>query len=339
MLRRLAAPLTLFFLAPLIAEYLLGSLPMSMIVLLPLMAAMYGSAAILIREVVRHTDHGWPSIVLLAIAYGLFEEGLVTQSLFNPNYLHLHLLRFGWLPALGTALPWLVFVVSIHVAWSICVPIGFIEVLFPRQGRTPWLKTIGMLGFAFLLLVGSGLVAIFSYKQVPFLASPMQFGIVVALIVALIGVALAWPTSTRPANAKAPRPLVLLSASFVAGSTLQLLKHFGPLWHLSWPVVVAAALAIEAAFVVFMVVFTRGRTWNDVQRWALMCGALLVYVWCGFGVDGTLHDTASLAAHSILAIAIVMLAAFAGIRARRSEAQQMNFRKKTANAALKPEPL
>src|SRR4051794_28338110 len=75
----------LLLLSPLIGEYLLGSLPASMIALLPLMMAMYGAGAILIREAVRHTGGGWASVVLLATAYGLFEEGFVTQSLFNPN--------------------------------------------------------------------------------------------------------------------------------------------------------------------------------------------------------------------------------------------------------------
>ena len=92
MWRRLPAVLSLFILSPLIAEYLLGSMPMSMIAILPVMAAMYGSGAVLIREVVRRTGRGWPSMILLAIAYGLIEEGFVTQSLFNPNYLHLRLL-------------------------------------------------------------------------------------------------------------------------------------------------------------------------------------------------------------------------------------------------------
>src|SRR4051794_25897729 len=105
--------LCLFVASPLIGEYLLGSLPASMLPLLPLMAAMYGSGAILIREWVRRTGRGWPSIVVLATAYGFFEEGFVTQSLFNPNYLHLRLLDYGWLPQLGIALPWTLYVVTI----------------------------------------------------------------------------------------------------------------------------------------------------------------------------------------------------------------------------------
>jgi hypothetical protein len=40
----------------------------------------------LIREVIRHKGGGWPAIVVLAAAYGVIEEGLATQSLFNPDY-------------------------------------------------------------------------------------------------------------------------------------------------------------------------------------------------------------------------------------------------------------
>ncbi|MGZ3305306.1 MAG: hypothetical protein ACXU8U_05540, partial [Asticcacaulis sp.] len=141
-MNRLFAVLSLFFLSPLIAEYLLGSLPMSMIAILPLMAALYGSGALLIREIVRRTGRGWPSLILLATAYGLIEEGFVTQSLFNPNYLHLRLLDFGFIPALGTALPWLVFVISIHVIWSISVPIALAEALFRDRREEPWLGWI-----------------------------------------------------------------------------------------------------------------------------------------------------------------------------------------------------
>ncbi|MFZ1117154.1 MAG: hypothetical protein WAN44_15155 [Propionibacteriaceae bacterium] len=36
--------------------------------------------------------HGFPPVVLAA-AYGVVEEGLATQSLFNPDYAHQHLLR------------------------------------------------------------------------------------------------------------------------------------------------------------------------------------------------------------------------------------------------------
>ena len=255
MWRRLSAALSLFLLSPLIAEYLLGSLPMSMIGILPLMAMMYGSGAILIREWARRTGHGWPSIVLLATAYGLLEEGFVTQSLFNPNYLHLRLIDFGFVPTLGTALPWLVFVVSIHVAWSISVPIALTETLFKTPRETPWLGKIGLGVFTVLFL-----------------------------------------------------------ASLGAGSALMLLQQFaGPKAHWSWQACVAAVVGLEVAFIAFMVLFTRGKAWSDVQRFALMAGGLFVYVWVGFGTDISLHGMADIPVHAVIAGAFVILCTWAGI--------------------------
>ena len=313
MWRRLSAALSLFLLSPLIAEYLLGSLPMSMIAILPLMALMYGSGAILIREWARRTGHGWPSIVLLATAYGLVEEGFVTQSLFNPNYLHLRLLDFGFMPLLGTALPWLIFVVTIHVAWSISVPIALTETLFKNQRETPWLGKIGLGVFTVLFLLGCAMIASFSYKQVPFLATPDQFGVTVAAVIFLVATAFAWPKRADAVQGKAPHPVILFATALGAGSVLMLLQQFAAAkgqW--SWEACVLAVATLEVAFVGFMIVFTHGRAWNDVQRFALMAGGLFVYVWVGFGTDLSLHGAADLPVHAVIAGLFVILCIWAG---------------------------
>jgi hypothetical protein len=55
-----------------------------------------------------------------------------TQSLFNPDYAQQQLLASGYLPELGIAIPWTVHVLSLHVIWSICTPIGVVECTFPN---------------------------------------------------------------------------------------------------------------------------------------------------------------------------------------------------------------
>ncbi len=57
------------------------------------MAPMYGGGAVIIREAARRAGKGWPTIFLLALAYAVIEEGLVCQTLFNPSYFGLDLLR------------------------------------------------------------------------------------------------------------------------------------------------------------------------------------------------------------------------------------------------------
>jgi hypothetical protein len=83
------AVLTLYFLAPFIAEMLTGSTP-------PLMwnniggailtIGLYGSGALLARELVRRRGLGWGNLALLGVAYGVLEEGMAYQSWFNPTW-------------------------------------------------------------------------------------------------------------------------------------------------------------------------------------------------------------------------------------------------------------
>lgn len=318
MWRRLPAVLSLFVLSPLIAEYLLGSLPVSMLAVLPVMALMYGSGALLIREIVRRRGLGWPSMALLAAAYGFIEEGFATQSLFNPNYLGLRLLDFGFMPVLGTALPWLIFVISIHIVWSMCVPIGLAEALFRDKRDQKWLGPVGIAVFSLLFVGGCVLVATFTYKERPFMATPGQFAGTGAVVAALVVAALLWPRAQAGA-AKAPHAVVLFLASLASGSSLMLLQQMAASkLHLSWTEAVCALLAIEAAFVGFMMLFTRGKVWNDGQRFALMAGGFMTYVWVGFLTDEQLHGAADLPAHSILAGVMFLVLGFAGVRALRA---------------------
>src|SRR5690625_6437332 len=74
---RFAAVLTLVLLAPFTGELLLGNLPADpagwAVMLIPLIL-LYGGGALLIREVARRLGRGYPTMLLLAIAYGLIEE-------------------------------------------------------------------------------------------------------------------------------------------------------------------------------------------------------------------------------------------------------------------------
>jgi hypothetical protein len=74
-MRRVAPALGLYLLAPLVAEYLLGDFPLTRLPLLFVLAPVYGRAALLIREATRRAVRGWPTILLLALAFGLLLEG------------------------------------------------------------------------------------------------------------------------------------------------------------------------------------------------------------------------------------------------------------------------
>ena len=67
--RNFVAVITLFFVAPLVAEYLLGDLPLKLLPVLIVLAPAYGGAAILIRETARRAGRGWPTMLVLGAAY------------------------------------------------------------------------------------------------------------------------------------------------------------------------------------------------------------------------------------------------------------------------------
>jgi len=79
--RRRAAPAVgLFFLAPFVAEFLLGEFALNGLPTLLVMAPMYGGGALVIREAVRRSGRGRPSILVFGLAYGMLEEGIVTHD-------------------------------------------------------------------------------------------------------------------------------------------------------------------------------------------------------------------------------------------------------------------
>ena len=186
--------------SPLMAEFVLGDQYLSGTVnagmqvgMFVLFVLWYGMAAVLIREIARRTGRGWPTILLLALGFALVEEGLLTQSLFNPHYLGLDLISYGHVGWLGTALPWAIFVLSIHVVWSIATPIALIEAIFPQtaSGRAPerfrtrhpeldghpepWLGRVGLGVVTGVLVVGGRATFAISYfTGDKFLAHPGQ---------------------------------------------------------------------------------------------------------------------------------------------------------------------
>src|SRR5579863_7385158 len=175
--RRVAPAIGLFFVAPLVAEFLLGDLPIKLLGVLAILAPLYGGGALLVREVVRRTGRGWPSILVLAFAYAVLEEAFTTQTLFNPNYLNLnlHLLQPAYIPALGIGIWWTVFVLTLHTVWSISVSIGLVEALVPDRATTPWLRGIGLTVISVLFVLAAIASTRFEIKHDHFVASTAQF--------------------------------------------------------------------------------------------------------------------------------------------------------------------
>lgn len=309
--RTLTAPLGLFLLAPLVAEYLLGNTPITLLPGLIILAPLYGGPALLIREAARHTGRGWPTIILLSAAFGLVQAGLVDQSLFNPSYgddeLLAELRQRAYVAPLGLSAQLLLTFVVGHAVWSISVPIALVETFAADRATAPWLGRTGLAVTVALYLAGSALIFVDHQETEDFMASPGQLlGTTVAAGL-LVAVAFGRRGRRQPdLVGSPPRPWLVGVAGFLASSTFVAIE-------LGWVGVVAKTVLLAAAAVV-VDRWSGTHGWGGVHRLALAGGALLTYAWISFVLApfGTTNRTVDLLGDIVFALgaaALLMAAA------------------------------
>lgn len=312
-MRRVVPALVLIFLSPLVAEFILGDFPVTYLPMLFGLAPMYGGGALLIREVTRRAHRGWPTMALLALAFGVIEEGLVTQSLFNPNYANAHLLEKGFVPSLGIAIPWTIVVLSLHTVWSISTPVALVEESTGARRTTPWLRTLGLTATAVLFVAGCALIAFGTYSDGHFTASPAQLTVSALVAAALGAAAFLLPRRSIVSPRPAPSPWLLLAGVLAAGVLFMVADALpaGPGVGLMVLILATAAAAI--------LTLSRRAGWGPWHRFALAAGALLTYAWHAFTMSPVKGGTATLnlVSHLIFALVTLMILGYAAMRVRR----------------------
>jgi hypothetical protein len=138
---------------------------------------------------VRRLDRGWASILLLGAAYGLVEEGLALQGLFNPalyGAANWGARIFGINGVYAEA------VIVIHAVWSAAIPILLTDLLFPCQRCTPYLGRFGLVVTGIWYTLGVALVALLARFSIApgYWAPPMLLGLAALVALALVVVAL-----------------------------------------------------------------------------------------------------------------------------------------------------
>ena len=318
--RGIGPALGLIFAAPLVAEFLLGDLPIKLLPALVMLAPMYGGGALLIREVVRRTGRGWPSILVLGMAYAIFEEAFTTQSLFNPNYLKLNLglLTPAFIPSLGISAWWSLWMLMVHGIWSISTPIALIEACVPDRSRTPWLGNKGLVIVTILFLLGAAAGTAMGYKQDHFLASTVQFAASGAVLLILVALAFMIPPPRSVASSRGgPSVWIVGGVALALGSAaLFVPKDWG--WS-----AVAALLGIDLVMLLSVLAWLRAGAWGLRHQLALGAGAALAYGWHAFVQQPVVGkaDAGFRVGNAIFLAGAIALIWFA---ARRNIAKQIN---------------
>jgi hypothetical protein len=320
--RCIPAAIGLVFLAPLVAEFLLGNLPIKMLSALIVLAPFYGGGALLIRETTRRAGRGWPTVVLLALAYGIVEEAFTTQTLFNPNYMHLnlHLLDSAYIPALGISAWWTLFVLALHTVWSISVPIALIEATVPRHASTPWLGNWGLAVTAVLYVLGAAANTAIGFHTDHYIATPAQLATSAAIVILLVVVAFRLPRPTHSAPSRAaqavPSPWLFFAIALAAGSAILLVPKPWGWWA------AAIILGLELGVAALVLLLSRRDGWRPAHKLALAAGAALSYAWHAFIEPPVLGGTGLdvRIGNAIFALGAVLLIVFAA-RQLRAAAQ------------------
>lgn len=171
-------------------------------------AVFYGSAMLVLREVMIRKPASWVSVVLLGIAFGFCNEGVVAGTWYrvlNPGYRFLGPVDVAWAVALTV----------FHVFISMIMTVSFTDVLMPSYAGKSLLGRRGTIITAGIFIVFNALV----------LLSPIYRGdraLVLAGALALAAIALLLPAvPTQPtgkisATKAAPRLLWLRLSGFLA---------------------------------------------------------------------------------------------------------------------------
>jgi len=289
-MRRVAPAIVLFVLSPLVAEFLLGNIAIDALANALFLAPLYGGSALLIREIARRNGRGWPTMMLLGFAFAVFEEGLITQTLFNPSYFGHDLIGPTHVPGLGIGVWWTMFVLTLHTVWSMSASIALAEALTPARSTSPWLGRVGVGITGVLVAAGSVLSFYGTYEQEHFLATPAQLGVSALCVVAVVTVALALRRPAPPSGParSAPRPMVVGAVAFGASSLFMLGRDLA-----TWGTV-AAWLLLFAGVGALLVRWSRRNGWGASHRLALASGALLTYAWVGFPAVPVLGSTGTI---------------------------------------------
>ena len=207
---RAAAPVVaLVFLSPVLTELLAGIVPISRLWLLIPEMAVYGGAALMIREVTRRQGRGWGMILLLGVAFAVAEECMILQTSLTPQFFPAGTDSFGW--AFGVQWSYFVAMLGYESVYAIVLPIALTEILFLARRGEHWLSRRGLAITAVIFALASvGVWWLWSHVGVARYSgavtiSPLNVVLGAAIALALVAGTLALRRNPRPA-AEAARP-------------------------------------------------------------------------------------------------------------------------------------
>ncbi len=272
--------LVLYVLAPVFGELFSGSTPLNEYIhpfAWATLTLLYGGGAIVVRELVVRWRKGWWSLFLLGVAYGIFEEGLVVRSFFDPNWVDLGNLGVYGRVA-GVNWVWAEHLSLYHALISIAASVAFVEMLYPHRRKEPWVYRRrwwwgAWLGMLLVLALGQALN--------PYDTPNGWVALTWLSIGVLVLLARLWP-EPRPRTMQPPRvrPRRFLFLGFLGIFGQFFIVYLGA-DEGKYPFLWAMLLLALYGMGVYLLLrrWTDGWTaWDDRHRMALVVGALSFFL-------------------------------------------------------------
>lgn len=285
-LRAIPAPVwVLLILSPAVGELLSGSAPPAEFfhpVGFVLLVLLYGVGAVLCREFTVRWSRGWPTLLLLGAAYGVFEEGLAIASFFNPGHADLGAMA-GYGRWLGVNWLWSLDLTIYHALISVGVCVALVTLAFPKHRGQAWLSTRTLAVFTGVFLANGLLLhVLFGLFLTKFWPPIPAYLACFLLIGGFIWLARRAPVPARE-GAATIRPLWLGLVTFLATWAFFLQMFIPP--NLGVPEIAAMALmAASAVFVIWLLhrMAGRGAALSSRQVLGLVSGPLVTMALMAF---------------------------------------------------------
>ncbi len=328
--QKVAPSLTLMVLSAVIVELLFGTTHLTIITALIPEIGFYGGAALIIRYAVRRLHHGWFSILLLGIAFAVFEEFLIVQTSVSPTLfvglssLQIYGRFFGvnWVYFLWAA--------GYESVWGIVLPIYLTELIFPNRREDKWLSKRG-LSTVVIVFILSSLVswAIWTQEVAPqtlgHMYSPPVFLIIFALIViaGLVVAALGPRSRAHPTHGMIRlvlNPYLVGALVFVLSLLWFVLVAFAYDIFPTIPAQIAVVVGfiLAGAFLFLIKAASASANWGDDKRLAIIFGGLAASMLAGFWDSGIVLPIDFVGKIIFDLIAVILLIYFALKRHNRS---------------------
>jgi hypothetical protein len=301
------AALTLFVIAAVIPESVatFNSPPLLLLThpqVLVFLCGFYGSVALLVREFIRRRSPRWAAVLLLGIAAGAVNEGIIAGTWYKAQYPGYTMI--GPVdPAVAVGLT------VFHALVSTVLPILLAELMFPAVAGRPWLRPRSSAGcvIALTLTAATGFVPA---------AHRGPRAVVLVAVLATVAVAVALPAAgARPAGRRPPpRPALLGLAGAAAIVAFYLifavvpglLAHAVPAVALPrWQLLPAVLMAGFFALVVVV-----ARNWSARPGWgpadllSVITGVLLPPAALSLVLPAALRELEPLATGAMIAVVL-----------------------------------